>query len=75
MIKDAVYQDGCEWCKPDENGEYTMMEFENHQNPKQHAIISFYGGTFAAVLNLDNETKPERLSAEIKFCPFCGRKF
>ena len=71
---DAENRDGCEYCQPNPNGEYTMLEFENPQNPEQHAIVSFYGGIFAVELNLDNATKPARISAEIKFCPFCGRE-
>lgn len=72
--KDAEPQDGCEYCQPNPNGEYTMLEFENPQNPEQHAIVSFYGGIFAVELNLDSAAKPARMSVEIKFCPFCGRK-
>lgn len=67
--------DGCEWCQPNEDGEYSMLAFQNPTNPAQQATVSFYNGTFAVELKLDNETKPARISAEIKFCPFCGRRF
>lgn len=67
-------RNGCEWCQPNPDGEYTMLEFENPENSAQHAIVSFYDGTFAVELNLDSATKPVRMSARIKFCPFCGRK-
>ena len=73
--KDAEPQDGCEYCHPDENGEYTMQEFENPQNPRQRATVSFYGGMLVVELELFAAAMPSRLSCEIKFCPMCGRKF
>ena len=71
---DAKPQDGCEWCQPNTDGEYSMLEFENPENPAQRAIVSFYNGMFAVELNLDKLIKPARISAEIKYCPFCGKK-
>ena len=66
---------GCEWCQPNPDGEYTMLEFENPQNPRQCATVSFYGGMLAVELELFAAAMPSRLSCEIKFCPMCGRKF
>lgn len=66
--------DGCEWCQPNSDGEYTMSGFANPQNPRQRATVSFYGGMFVVELDLDNAAAPSRLSGEIKFCPMCGRE-
>ena len=64
---------GCEWCQPNSDGEYTMSGFANPQNPRQRATVSFYGGMFVVELDLDSAATPSRLSGEIKFCPMCGR--
>ena len=72
--KDAEPQDGCGWCQPNADGEYSMLEFENPENPAQTAMVSFCYGVFAVELNLNKSAKPARLSAEIKYCPFCGRE-
>ena len=66
-------RNGCKYCQPNPNGEYTTLEFENPQNPKQRATVSFYGGMFVVELDLDRAAAPSRLSGEIKFCPMCGR--
>lgn len=68
-------QGACEWCQPNADGEYSMLAFHNTANPAQQATVSFYEGMFVAEFSLCSAAKPERLSAEIKFCPFCGRKF
>ena len=73
--KEAKPQKGCDWCQPNDDGEYSMLAFQNPTNPAQQATESFYNGTFAVELKLDNATKPARISAEMKFCPFCGRRF
>lgn len=73
--KEAKPQKGCEWCQPNDDGEYSMMAFLNPENPAQQATVSFYDGTFAIDLNMDGTAKPARMSAKIKFCPMCGERF
>lgn len=60
-------RNGCEWCMPNSDGEYTMQEFENPQNPRQRATVSFYGGMLVVELELFAAAMPSRLSCEIKF--------
>lgn len=71
---DTAHKGGCEWCQPNQDGEYTMLEFENPNSPAQRATVSFCDGTFAAELDIDSRQKPARMSAQINYCPFCGRK-
>ena len=73
-MNNDLISDGCEWCQPNSDGEYTMSGFANPQNPRQRATVSFYGGMFVVELDLDNAAAPSRLSGEIKFCPMCGRE-
>lgn len=71
----AIYaenRNGCEWCQPNGDGEYSMLAFQNPANPAQQATVSFYGGTFTVELGLDSKQKT-RMSAQINYCPFCGR--
>lgn len=72
--KEAEPQKGCDWCQPNDDGEYSMLVFQNSANPVQQALVSFYDGTFAVELDLDSKQKPVRMSAPIDYCPFCGRK-
>lgn len=71
--KNAEPQNCCNWCQPNPDGEYTMLEFENPKSPAQRATVSFYDGMFAIELALDSKQKPARMSAQINYCPFCGR--
>ena len=73
--KETEPQKGCDWCQPNDDGEYSMMAFKNPANPAQMATVSFYDGTFAIELNMDGTAKPARMSAKIKFCPMCGERF
>lgn len=70
--KEAKPQKGCDWCQPNDDGEYSMMAFQNPANPAQMATVSFYGGMFTVELGLDSKQKT-RMSAQINYCPFCGR--
>ena len=70
--KNAEHQNCCNWCQPNGDGEYSMLAFQNPANPAQQATVSFYGGTFTVELGLDSKQKT-RMSAQINYCPFCGR--
>lgn len=67
--------EGCEWCKPNAEGEYSMSAFVNPNNPAQEAMLSVYGGKIVMEIRLPGCAQPARMAVKINYCPMCGRKF
>lgn len=77
-IKDvpaAEGSEGCEWCKPSDEGDYTMSAFVNPNNPEQEAMLSVYGGQIVMEIKLEDSSPKARMAVKINHCPFCGRAF
>lgn len=67
--------EGCDWCKPSKDGDYTMSLFKNPNNPEQEATLSVYGGQIVMELKISASTPPARMAVKISHCPMCGRRF
>ncbi len=67
--------EGCEWCKPNAEGEYSMSAFVNPNNPAQEAMLSVYGGQIVMEIKMDENAPKARMAVKINHCPFCGRTF
>lgn len=67
--------EGCEWCKPSDEGEYSMSAFVNPNNPAQEAMLSVYGGQIVMEIKMDENSPKARMAVKINHCPMCGRKF
>lgn len=67
---------GCPFCCPDEHGEFSMFCFTNPEqtSAEREARIGLYGGQITVEIGETLETPRIRLSAQINFCPMCGRR-
>lgn len=71
MNEDSV----CGWCHASKDGDYTMLMFQNPNDPGTSAILAVYGGKLLLELTLPGEEAAQHLSCDIDYCPFCGRAF
>lgn len=67
--------EGCEWCEPSKDGDYTMSAFVNPNNPEQEAMLSVYGGQIVMEIKMEDNSPKARMAVKINHCPFCGRTF
>lgn len=67
--------EGCGWCKPSKDGDYTMSLFQNPNNPEQEATLSVYGGQIVMEIKMSASAPPARMAVKISHCPMCGRRF
>ena len=74
-IPAARASEGCEWCKPSRDGDYSMSMFKNPSNPAQEAMLSVYGGQIVMEIKMDENAPKARMAVKINHCPFCGRTF
>lgn len=68
-------KNGCDWCCANQHGDYTMLTFQNPNDPGTKANFSVYGGKIVLELALPGEENAQRLACNINYCPFCGRAF
>lgn len=66
---------GCSWCHANQHGDYTMLTFQNPNDPGTRANFSVYGGKVVLELTLAGEENAQRLACNINYCPFCGRAY
>ncbi len=62
----------CDWCKPDEHGQYSYAKF---RNPKTKQVLNmfFSGGQITLRMEQDDAIIAQ-MQQQINFCPMCGER-
>ena len=64
--------EGCKWCNPDENGQYSANQFANPNGSQK--ILMFFNGAHVTLSLEEAGRETAHMVAPINYCPVCGRR-